>query len=480
MSNWAEEEMAGAQLPDERFRKNAGFICERLAENSGVSFSVATGHAGRQAASRLFSNEKTSSDGLLYGHVEKTVERCGGHNVLLVPQDTTFLNYTSHVAKEGLGPIQGINQKGLQAHSALATTEAGVPLGILHLDMWARDPKEKGVAARRRKRPVEDKESHKWIEGKQAVQDSLSGHLDNGGHAVVIQDREADVFALFIDPRHPNLHLVVRAAHPRRVEIVGKPAAQVPQKAGAVSEPKKVPPLYLFDAVLNSPVLGTHTVVVPRKGKVAQRAVCLELRAQAVVLRAPNNGKASPLAYSEPLWIVDATEKIAFEQGDPQAGGRVERLSWTLITTLPVSSASEAQKIVEYYTRRWVIERLHLTLKSGIGIERLQFDDVNTLSNALAVCWIAAWRILWLTYQARESPNQPSSTVLEEDEEAVLEYVEGKTIATVKEAITAIAKLGGYRPSPKAAPPGVKALWTGLRKLEGMVEFYGIIKHRIS
>jgi len=57
-----------------------------------------------------------------------------------------------------------------------------------------------------------------------------------------------------------------------------------------------------------------------------------------------------------------------------------------LITTLPVPDQAALVRVLEYYTRRWGIERLHFTLKSGLRIERLQFDDATSLKHALAVC----------------------------------------------------------------------------------------------
>jgi hypothetical protein len=43
-------------------------------------------------------------------------------------------------------------------------------------------------------------------------------------------------------------------------------------------------------------------------------------------------------------------------------------------------------------------------------------------------------------------------------------------VTTTREAIRALAQLGGFSTNPAAKEPGVKVLWRGLRRLEAMVE----------
>jgi hypothetical protein len=58
----------------------------------------------------------------------------------------------------------------------------------------------------------------------------------------------------------------------------------------------------------------------------------------------------------------------------------------------------------------WLIERFHFVLKSGCRFEDLQLENAERLKRALG---IVAWRLLWLTYEARRQPEQPCSEVLE-------------------------------------------------------------------
>ena len=48
----------------------------------------------------------------------------------------------------------------------------------------------------------------------------------------------------------------------------------------------------------------------------------------------------------------------------------------------------------------------HFVLKSGCRIERLQLETVQRLDRALATYAVVAWRLLWLTYEARRDPDR--------------------------------------------------------------------------
>src|SRR5437868_3579677 len=122
-SDWAWNEMKGAAVPDVRLRGSLADVCERLAEQPGLSFSAAAGPAGRQAFRRLGSVTvlAAAADGvvgptdrvpalpigpphLLAGHLQATATRCGAYRRVLVAQDTTELQFPHSPLTEGLGP----------------------------------------------------------------------------------------------------------------------------------------------------------------------------------------------------------------------------------------------------------------------------------------------------------------------------------------------------------------------------------------
>jgi len=52
---------------------------------------------------------------------------------------------------------------GLWLHNTMAFSVEGTPLGLLDVQYWARDAREFGKHHQRKQRPIEQKESYKWL-----------------------------------------------------------------------------------------------------------------------------------------------------------------------------------------------------------------------------------------------------------------------------------------------------------------------------
>ncbi len=442
---WACHEVMGAVLPHSGYRSNLSRIAEGLASSCGSSYSVGCGPAGRQAARRLFRLPKTTVNGLLTGHYEQTAARCASHELVLCVQDTTTLNFSSHKSKTGLGRIGSTDAlRGLLAHSVMAVTPDGLPLGMLHVKLWAREDGPQTRSLTKRYRSAEEKESFKWIEGLEAVARALPAHQ----HALLVQDREADIFDLLAAPRRSRLHLLIRACQSRRVELVD-----------ADGQPQGVY-MRLMAAIERTPVSSTMVVTVPRKPGQPEREARLSVQYCAVNIQPPVSGLTRKSDTPQAVTLVRALEV------EPPTGA--EPIHWLLLTTMPVADTQEAQRMVGYYKQRWQIERLHYTLKSGCNVERLQIDNGHALRNALGVYFMVAWRIMWLTHMARVAPDTPAEEVLQADELHVLREAAPRPVETVEDALREIARLVGYEHYANAPPPGVKRIWQGLRYLEAL------------
>ena len=47
--------------------------------------------------------------------------------------------------------------------------------------------------------------------------------------------------------------------------------------------------------------------------------------------------------------------------------------TWYLLTSLPIATVSDVQRVARFYALRWRVERFHYTLKSGaLEVEKLQ------------------------------------------------------------------------------------------------------------
>lgn len=441
-NDWAYNEIYRVRLWDPRCRNTLVSALQRLGEHAQVSFSRALG-SQRKAVSRILHHPKTSAQDLLEGHSKATNLRSQHTQLLLIASDTTSADFTNHPATEGLGLISSKeHQRGFLIHSALALTSEGIPLGLLYQQSWIRDPKEYGNAKQRRKRAFEDKESYKWVEALRGVEAALSPKC----RALLIQDREADVFDFLCAPRREGIDLLLRATQPRRVETTDPSGART-----------------LFAAVAQAPVVAQTTVWVRARPDREAREAHLFVRVRSLRICAPINAKskADPVAVT----VVRASEE------NPPEGVK-EPLEWVLITTLPVPDPASALLMVSYYAKRWLIERFHFVLKSGCGLERLQLDTFETLQKALSLYSIVAWRLLHLTYLAREAPDTPAEEAISGIEREVLERATGQPIQTVADTVLAVARIAGFRPVPSAPTPGVKSLWLGFRQLNDMVTGY--------
>ena len=152
-------------------------------------------------------------------------------------------------------------------------------------------------------------------------------------------------------------------------------------------------------------------------------------------------------------------------------------MRWLLATTLSVENLEDALKCVQWYAYRWTIERFHFVLKSGCKIEERQLETVEAMERAIPVFSIVAWRLLWLTLQARATPDVPCTMILEEFEWKVLcvtVHARRRQLPakppTLREAVRMVAQLGGFLGRKCDGEPGPQTLWRGLRRLHDLSE----------
>jgi hypothetical protein len=285
---------------------------------------------------------------------------------------------------------------------------------------------------------------------------------------LLIQDREADVFEFLSADRQPNAQLLIRAAQPRQVLLAAPPPSMSASR-------QREEACTLWEALVKTPVSGAMRVNIPRAPGRKAREALLELRILQAWIVPPRPRvvtEESRRRKPQHVWVVEAQEK------EPPLG--TEGVKWVLISTLAVHDVPDAEQLVHYYARRWVIEQLHLVLKSGLRIERLQFDDATSLKHALALCYTVAWRILYVRDVARFLPDLPAQEAVSAAELEVLEAVEQKSLPTVRAAVRAVAHLAGFPRYPSAGEPGVKSLWEGFRRLEGMLLGWELAHRRLE
>ncbi len=148
---------------------------------------------------------------------------------------------------------------------------------------------------------------------------------------------------------------------------------------------------------------------------------------------------------------------------------------------MPVETLEQAQQIAQWYSYRWLIERFHYVLKSGCRLEERQLRTQKRLERLLAVFNHVAWRLLWLTYQARVTPDTDCLIALEMDEWQALYATIHQTTdipttpPTLHEAVRWIAQLGGFLGRKGDGDPGVKVLWRGWTRLQDIVATWRLL-----
>jgi hypothetical protein len=449
--DWTVTEFAEADFEDERLTKRLIGIAKDFFARPTLSIPAACASRARtKAVYRFCSHENVDMQGILEPHYESTLSRVAKEKTVLAIQDTTSVNYSAHLATEGLGPIgtsQGQLSVGLYVHSTLALNLAGTPLGLLNVESWARDPEEYGKSAERAALPIEDKESRKWLVGYVATVNAQR-RLQNT-RIVNVCDREADIFDLFVFARREegNPDLLVRATQPRKLES-GDPKG----KGKATG---------LWDFVRSLPCEGTLPLRVPRRGSRPSRLTTLSVRFSQVSVRPP---KGSPHKASVRLWAIAVTEE------EPPAG--IEPVEWLLLTTIPVTSLEEAAEKVQWYTLRWQIEVYHKTLKSGCRIEDRQLGTAQSLEACLAVDMVVAWRIFHLAKLGRETPDAPCTVYFDDAHwKALVCFLkkspkEPTVPPTLRQAMHMVATLGGFQGRKSDGNPGTETLWKGLQRLD--------------
>lgn len=456
--DWIETELRGARLGDTRLTARLLQMTGMFYANSTASISEACGSMmAAKAAYRFLDNESVTLQSILQPHYEATEERLREHRLVLVAQDTTTLNYTPHHKTEGLGPISDKSQvQGLIVHDTLSFTEQGVPLGLLHVQWWARQP----ISGKKdhANRPIEEKESIKWIESYRAV--SAIQNRCRQTRLVVLTDREGDIHELFAEQQKTahGADLLVRAERTRQRKVAGG------EDGNSLDE-------VLWTRMQAQPILGTRELLVPPHENRPARIAWLEVRAMAVCLQPP---VAKPHLAEVPVWAVLAREP------HPPAG--VDRLEWMLLTTVALDQPEDAFVRLEWYARRWGIEVFHRVLKSGCCIEARQLASAQRLMNCMAIDMIVAWRIYYLTSQGEETANVPCSVYFSDSEwKALTTFVNRtktppSTPPSLNEAVRLLGKLGGHLGRNGDGHPGCEMLWRGMARLADVEVAYDLYR----
>ena len=449
-TEWCIEELNTTDFGDKRLSERFIKLVSGLSQQTESSIPAALDTWSETcAAYRFLSNKKVTPEKLFLAHREATLSRIKKEKVVLLPQDTSEINYSSKTDIEGLGPLNTEAHRGFLLHPVLAVTPERLCLGALSNTMWVRESiGNKGLS---RDRPIEEKESIRWLKGFEIAEAAAKESLDT--LVVSITDREGDIYEFFQltqGIRESNgAHWLIRSHYNR---VTSKKEHGLNQG--------------LWDVVRKREATAKIEFELPKRDEPKARKVTQEIRFARVKLGgARRKGKGlKPLAV---------TAVLATEINVP-AGSKP--LEWLLISSLPVSDASGAVTLLNWYLCRWEIELFFKILKSGCQIERLQLEHVDRLFKCITLYMIIAWRIMYIRSMGLKYSNHSCLVIFSESEwkSVYCKLHKNKSIPdepiSLHEMIVLIARLGGFLARKSDGYPGIQTMWKGLQRMHDYAE----------
>jgi len=445
------DEFAGLDLGDPRRTRRLMQVVAAMAKRPQASLPSSLGtDAELEAAYRLLNNEHVDFDDLLAEHRERTVARAEGANKVLVLHDTTTCTFEHGDPKEiGYLPT---GKAGFFVHTSLVVDAQRHrrPLGVLHIEpVWR--TQRSGRGSRKKKVSGQEaagwknRESERWGRCVQECAEQLEGCS-----VVHVMDREADKYELCSQMLEQGQHFVIRSRHDRRLD-------------------KAEDAEFLREALATAPIIAERDVYLSRReGSTAPRSkslmparharrATLSISATQVVIRRPRN---VPSTHPESLCL----NVVLVRELNPSDGQAP--VDWVLLTSEPIASCEQIERVVDIYRYRWLIEEFFKALKTGCIYQQRMFESRHALLNVLATSLPIAVELLWMRSRVADDPNAPAEEIVSPIELDVLRNMGHRPLPekpTAGEVLLAIAGLGGHL--KRNGAPGWQVLSRGYQRL---------------
>lgn len=430
---------------DARFEKTYGELTSALdARLKGSISQLANNRAQQAKFSYFLHHPRVYLDQLIQGVVRpgvQQVQRVGLAHVLVLG-DTTEVNLkaTQGYRKDHtLGVTGNHSDPGFFLHPGLAVCpSSGQPLGCVSLQVWTRQ----GGA------DLGSTESQKWFNTARDV-----AHL--APTVTLVNDREGDIYDLWVHLRRRGMFLVTRARQDRTlVPEVGRSGR-------------------LWKRLAATEVSGQFHLKLKgdaKKGRTA-RDTRFELRFTPIALKTPGYVPRHARGGQVDLLGIEVREcEACVPEGE-------QPVIWRLLTNHLVTTVQQALEIVQWYVYRWRIEETFSALKSrGLEIEATRLSGGMAVMKLGVMVYERATKVVELI-KAREDEVTPATAFFEEKEldcmADLLPGLEGKTAKqknpypsrSAAWAVWVIARLGHWHGSSK---PGLIIIRRGLERFEGI------------
>jgi hypothetical protein len=427
-----------ANLGDPRLVRRAVGLAEAIAQGPERSLPRIWSTPAELEAGYRFLRSARSEFAKLMEPVQQTARELAlQEKRVLILHDTTEV--TCPAAEPEEVGFLATGKAGFYVHHALCVSADGTrrPLGVVWSQLWGR-PARAVRKSRKMSGPElakqQERESDRWLEGVTEAQLWTEGCEE----AIHVMDREADSYRVLDHLSLQGADFVVRLRHDRRLED------------GTLAEVLAQRPLLLQRDV---PVSEREAKTMPNythQGRSA-RGAKLTVRCAKVEFEPPQY-----LRHAEPV----ALNVVQILEENPPTGATP--ISWVLATSLPVSTREQAERVIDAYRARWVIEEFHKALKTGCMFEKRQLESFESITSLLAICYPIACELLLLRGWARQ--KRPATEVLRPSLIACLRaHPKARPMPqqepTTEDVLAVIAGLGGHIRGN--GPPGWQTIAAG-------------------
>lgn len=453
-TSFGKEHFGAAQLGDRRRTKRLVQLADKMVMHPGGTLPEKIDDpASLKALYRLVDKEEVTHASVLAPSRERTLRLMREtEGTVLVIQDTTELDFSGLTSLTGLGQIGNGGCRGYLAHNALAVVaETRDVIGLVYQKLVKR-PKADKKETREQCRERTDRLSRLWKDASAAIPAAMPGRRQ-----IEVADRGADVLEYLDSMESERKSYVVRSQYNRRICLEN-------------GEKTK-----LHNFARGLPAQGCKTVEVAATKQRPARIAKVVIAWSRLTLLVPKQPRGEIRGVPLTCWVVCVREV------DPPAG--VEPLEWILLTNVPVERWEDACERIAWYECRWIIEEYHKALKTGCGVETLQFTTEERLKPAIALISVVGLFLLNLRNASRraDARERPATEVMPELYVVMLSlwrYKQPRKDLTVHDFYYALARLGGHQNRKHDHPPGWLVLWRGWTKLQPMIEAATILGHQ--
>lgn len=208
---WAEQNFAAVDLADRRRTRRLVACAARIACHSACSFPQCFDWNELRGFYRLCHRPEATLESVSRPHWEQTRHAMAQHAVVLILHDTTQLDFTSHPALQGQGPIGQGTTTGFLQHNSLAVVPDGRVLGLTYQQLRVRQAAPAAETSYQRRRRTR-RESTLWPEGIAAA-----GPAPADCRWIDVADRGGDIYEAMQAARQQGHDFLFRVLQNRQV-----------------------------------------------------------------------------------------------------------------------------------------------------------------------------------------------------------------------------------------------------------------------